>query len=238
MTAPEVFVEHLRQEGYHPRSNKHSNALCRAILEDLQARCHPFAGHAGSGAIVFELNQRVRVGHSEWNIDLLVGPPPTTFPAPGAGHIAKAVPSTIRFACEAKCIMTEHKKAQRNRLRDLDSFHQFVHRYDPNTITAGVTILNIATSFRSPLRPRVTTHKNPVALVEEGIGLMRTLPVRAMPGDPPGLEANAVIIVSHENQKLRTSRLHTGRPAPQVGDPVHYDSFVQRICEIYRQRWG
>jgi hypothetical protein len=134
--------------------------------------------------------------------------------------------------------MTEHKKAQRNRLRDLDSFHQFVHRYDPNTITAGITILNIAPSFRSPLRPSVTRHKNPAALVEEGIDLMRTLPVRAMAVDPPGLEANAVIIVSHDNQNLRTSKLHTGRSALQVGDPVHYDSFLQRICEIYRQRWG
>jgi hypothetical protein len=32
---PPAFVRHLREEGYHPRSDKHSNALAAAIVTDL-----------------------------------------------------------------------------------------------------------------------------------------------------------------------------------------------------------
>ncbi len=238
MSAPEGFVQHLREQGYHPRSNKHSNALSHAVLRDLVERCQLFKLHARVGAIVFEINQRVSVGHSEWNVDMVVGPLHGSLAPPLGGEIGCAVPSTIRLAFETKCIMTEHKKAQRNRLRDLDSFHQFVHRYDPNTIATAMTVFNIAPSFRSPLRSATTIHRNPSVLVREGIGLMRSLPMRAIPTDPPGLEANAVIVVAHDNQDLVQSSLHDRTPAPRMGDPLHYDSFIQRICEIYRQRWA
>jgi hypothetical protein len=44
--------------------------------------------------------------------------------------------------------MTEHGKARRNRQRDLDSFHQFFHRYDADGIAAGITVVNVAPRFR------------------------------------------------------------------------------------------
>ena len=33
MANPAAFIEHLRQAGYHPRSDKHSNALADAIVQ-------------------------------------------------------------------------------------------------------------------------------------------------------------------------------------------------------------
>ncbi|MBI4545097.1 MAG: hypothetical protein HY703_07885 [Gemmatimonadetes bacterium] len=37
MNGPAALVEHLARYNYHPRSDAHSNATCRGILEDLLA---------------------------------------------------------------------------------------------------------------------------------------------------------------------------------------------------------
>jgi len=240
MSAPDRFAAYLLKEPYHPRSNKHSNALLELFLEDLVDQCAKFQEDAASRRIVYELNQKVKVGISDWNVDSVVGPPARAVPAiPHGRRIARALPATYRIACEAKAIMTEHHKAQRNRLRDLDALHQFTHRYDQNTIVAAVTVVNIGERFRSPLRRRATTHKSPATLAKGAIDLLRSLPLRSQPSNGPGLEANAVIVVSYDNsEKKIASSLHTRVPAPQPGDPLHWDSFIRRICDLYTQRWS
>lgn len=145
MPAPDGFVVHLRKDGYHPRSSRHGRALCDLVLRDLLASCRVLAEGAARGGLVYDIQQKIIVGSSEWNIDLVMGPPPSglSAPIPEAG-IMQARPATIRIAIEAKAIMTEHGKARRNRQRDLDSFHQFVHRYDPTAIAAALTVVNLA----------------------------------------------------------------------------------------------
>ncbi len=76
MKAPEAFVRHLAENNYHPRSDAHSNAVCRAIVDDLLAHCPAFAERAQAGEIVAKLNHTVKVNYQDWNIDLAVGPPP------------------------------------------------------------------------------------------------------------------------------------------------------------------
>lgn len=237
MTAPERFVQHLAKEGYHPRSNKHSNALCLAILEDLLERCERLGEHAAAGRLVYTLNHTVKVGHADWNIDLLLGEPATPqLIKEGSINIEQGIPSTIRIALEAKAIMTEHQKAQRNRIRDLGSFHHYAHTHDPFIVSAAVTVINISRTFKSPLRTDVTEHRDPERLVGDAVGLLRTLPLRAQTNEASGLEANTVIVVEHDNTG-GVSRLWTRNPASQPGDPLHYDTFVQRICQRYEQRW-
>lgn len=238
MPAPVRFVEHLRESGYHPRSNLHGKMLCEFVLEDLLASCPRIAEHAADGKIVYEIQRKIIVASSEWNIDLVLGPPAAGMTRTvSAKGIQKLSPATIRIAIEAKTIMTEHGKARRNRQRDLDAFHQFVHRYDPDAIAAGVTVVNIAESFKSPLRPAVSTHRNVRRLVQEIMGLLRALPVRSTPNDAAGLEANGAIVVSHDNVNVSGAKLITTPPAPHVGDPLHYDTFLRRICDRYTQRW-
>jgi hypothetical protein len=184
MSAPERFAAYLLKNPYHPRSNKHSNALMEFFLDDLLALCPQVQSHAADGKLAYELNRRVRVGTSEWNVDLIVGPPAAVVSdAPRERPIARSQPSNFRIACEAKSIMTEHRKAQRNRQRDLDALHQFMHRYDQNTIAAAVTLINAAESFRSPLRPRVTKHRNPLDLARASIELLRMIPTRTHPSN-------------------------------------------------------
>jgi hypothetical protein len=189
---------------------------------------------------------------TEWNIDLVLGSPPgaPVPPPPGTG-ILRARPSTIRIAVEAKAIMTEHRKAARNRQRDLDAFHKHVHDYDPNAVAGGLVQVNIAPRFTSPLRNRTTTcpkcahvftphvttkHKQPASLVKFAVDLFRGLPVRAVTTGS-GLEAICAVVLHHTNDPRAKARIHTAAPAPQVGDPLHYAAFVQRICQHYSQRW-
>jgi hypothetical protein len=212
--------------------------LCEFVLDDLLASCQKLADHAERGTLVYDLNRKIIIGSSQWNIDLVLGPPPAGFtPQPSPRRIQRSPPATIRIAIEAKTIMTEHGKARRNRQRDLDSFHQFIHRYDPDAVAAGLTVVNIAKRFKSPLRAEVSIHRNIDDLVKETMDLLRALPVRALPESGAGLEANGAILVDHDNVTLKKTRLVTSVPAPQVGDPLHYDAFLRRICDRYTQRW-
>ena len=238
MPAPDRFVGHLQRRGYHPRSNRHGNALCQFVLEDLLDCCPLIAEHAAKSQLVYELNRKILVGTSDWNVDLILGPPPAGLArAEPTARVQRSQPATIRIAIEAKTIMTEHGKARRNRQRDLDSFHQFVHRYDSNAIAASLTVVNIAPRFRSPLRPEISAHRKVTELVGQTLGLLRSLPARSSRDEGAGLEANGAIVVDHDNITLDHTRLVSASPAPQVGDPLHYDSFVRRICDRYSQRW-
>ena len=237
MPAPELFVAHLNEAGYHPRSSKHGNALCGFVLADLLVSCPKIAEHAAAGRLVYDLQRKVIVGNSEWNIDLVLGPPPVGAKSkPPAEVIARESPATIRIAIEAKTIMTEHGKARRNRQRDLNSYHQFLHRYDPAAVAAALTVVNLASRFKSPLRNEISTHRNVKTLVEVTLNLLRALPVRNAT-DVAGLEANGALAVEHDNIAGGSTQLVTAAPAPQVGDPLHYETFLRRICDRYAERW-
>jgi hypothetical protein len=239
VSAPDKIVGHLREAGYHPRSNVHGKILCEFVLDDLLAMCPKIAEHAAAGRLVYDIQRKIIIAGSEWNIDLVLGPPPSAPVKPvSARGIHKAPPATIRIAIEAKTVMTEHGKARRNRQRDLDSFHQFVHRYDPESIAAALTVVNVAERFKSPLRAGISLHRNVKNLVQETMSLLRSLPQRSARGDTPGLEANGAIVVSHDNIDAGATRLVGSAPAPQIGDPLHYDSFLRRICDSYTQRWS
>jgi hypothetical protein len=234
---PEAFLRHLQGQGYHSRSNKHSNALAEAMVADLMNCCPAMARKARQGRLVYHLNFTINAGTSDWNVDLVLGaPPPGTQPPQGGALIGKALPSTVQVAIEIKSVMTEHHKAIRNRKRDLEAHHEHVHRYNNRTIAGGVFVINQAETFQSPLRPAVTRHQNPRALVEHCIRQVRSIASRpGLQGD--GLEAKAVMVVDMDNQTYAETAFVTQAPAPPVGDPLHYDAFIQSLCSLYAERF-
>ena len=252
MKGPDLLVEHLRSNLYHPRSDAHSNALCRGILADLIENCPSFAQRAARGEIVAQLNHTATVGHEDWNVDLAVGPPrgvPT--PPSGGEGILFAPPAVIELALEAKSVMTEHGKARRNRLRDLQAFHGHAHAYDPNVVAIGVVVVNVAEFFWSPTRSAsdITRHRGIDDLGESTIDLYRNLPLRRRPTEGAGFEAVAVIVVRHDNIRKNVNLpagsptpadtvLVTKPPAPAVGDPLEYGTMIVRACSAYKERWG
>ena len=236
MALPQAFLGHLRQKGYHPRSDKHSNALGEAIVADLMANCPAMAERAAAGSLVYYLNFTVWVQASKWKTDLVLGTPPPGTNPPTDGRIQRMKPSTVQVAVEFKSTMTEHRKAIFNRKRDLEAHRDHANNYSTDTIAGAGLLVNASPTFQSPLRPETTEHKRPHSLVRRCVDVMRTVPIRGGP-DERGLDANTVLVVSMDNINLETTAFVDRQPAPTVGDPLHYDSFIQRICNDYRTRF-
>jgi hypothetical protein len=250
------LIENLRESGYHPRTSKHSDFQSLIIIRDLVAQCPLIAARAATGELVAKLRHHQMVGHADWVIDIAMGtcagsPKP---PDKAKGTIAIAPPVVIQIAIELKSIWTEHGKARLNRLRDFNSFHGYAHQYDPNTVAAAFLVINSAENFWSPLRPPsdVTKHtrakKTSRQLARETLDKFRSIHLRNSSADAPGLEGLGVVVVEHDNLVMnpdaaKYANLHKktaaapSPPNPALGDPLHYESMLQRICSAYTQRF-
>jgi hypothetical protein len=179
------------------------------------------AEDARQGRLVYDLNFTLHAGTSDWNVDLVLGAPSlNSAPPVPEQRIRRATPSTVYIAIEIKGVMTEHHKAVKNRKRDLEAHHEHVHRYNNSAIAAGVLVVNQAATFKSPLRPEVTQHKDPKELVKHCIQQIRSVTTR--PGlQGEGLEAKTVLVVDMDNQDLAATKFVTDSPAPSIGDPLN-----------------
>jgi hypothetical protein len=239
VSPPQALLNHLRSTGYHPRSPKHSDALGEAIVADLLATCPLIAKRAARGELVYWPNFDLHYGTSQWNIDLVLGTPPPSSGAPQQGQpILKEPPSSVQIALEFKTVMTEHRKAVKNRKRDMEAHHEHVHNYDQQAIAGGVLLINASETFRSPLRGgAITTHPKIADKIQHCMNEVRAISVRGGPTGY-GLDAKTAILVNLDNVNLAGTSYFTASPAPQVGDPLHYDAFIQRLCSEYQRRFG
>jgi len=227
---------------YHPRSDAHSVALCRFIIQDLLATCDTLREQALAGTVVYGINYShvFPLNKKKKTLDLAIGagaPDTTKESVPG---IYQGTISTLLFACESKTNMTEHAKSQPRIFDELSSSHEIVHQGEGNqVIAAGITVVNIAATFVSPLRQKsttlhITTHKQPQA-AERMIRHLRGLPIRDE-SEGVGFDAYANIVINCDNQ--HPAKLHTKPPAPQPGDADEYGTFLTRVSSLYRDRFG
>jgi hypothetical protein len=215
---------------YHSRSNTHSIALCDFILQDLLKACPCLQAHMQANKVISGINaMNTFPNGKKKNLDLAIGTPGT---AGGFGRVL--------IACEAKTVMTEHGKSEPRVFDELSSSHEIVHQGDPDAIAAGITVVNIANTFISPLRQNSTTvqyvsqHKQPHA-AEKMIKHLRGLPIRSMVG-AVGFDAYATFVVDCDN--VGPVSLWSRSPAPQPGDKDHYDTFLSQISTAYTTRFG
>lgn len=233
---PSDFIAHLQKAGYHPRSDKHSNALANAIVKDLVSHCELIRIRAESGELVYSLNFDIEAATATWNVDLVIGRPPLgeVLPQP-SGAIRASSPASIDIAIEIKSVMTEHRKAVKNRKRDLEAHHEHIHKYDDSAIAGGVLVINGSSTFKSPLKTVITRHNDPTALMTHCLSELNAVSYRNRP-DGTGLDAKCAIIVDCENIDSTMTNYILSPPAPQAGSPLYYDAFIQRICQVYTQR--
>jgi hypothetical protein len=211
--------------------------MCDFLLRDLCANCPGLDSMANAGEIVYQTNYTVNKGtRSEWNIDLVMGPGASKSILPGTS-IAKADPSEIWIAVDAKAIMTEHGKARRNRQRDLNSMGEILRRKNPVPVTGAYVVINMADSFRSPLRNKITQHKNIERIVTETVSLMMEVLKNGEAGRP-GLDAVGITVIDYTNTEGSECRLVEGPPAPDSISPLHYDRFISALCAEFSQRFG
>lgn len=221
---------------YHSRSDAHSIALCELVLRDILQTCQPLADHSLADRIVFGINARHTFPNGKTKtLDLAIGTPRAI--AEGerfAGAINKGEIDRVLLACEAKTCMTEHGKSQPRIFDELGSSHQIVHQGDREAIACGITVVNIAKTFVSPLRQKskklhVSEHKQPHA-AERMVKHLRGLPIRDTV-EGFGFDAYATVVIDCDNRGPAT--LWTDPPAPQPGERDHYETFVRRIADAY-----
>lgn len=207
-------------------------------MNDLLVYCPKIKEKAALGQIVYSNNITVSVGTADWTIDLVIGTSPLGMSAPEPPEqIRKTPPATIQVAIEIKSVMTEHRKAIKNRKRDFEAHHTHAHQYNQTTLAGGVMILNASQTFKSPLRPEITVHKNPPDLIAHCMNEMKSITSSGGNVGTQGLDAMGVIVVDCNNIDLSDCRYVTSRPAPMMGDPLNYDAFIQKICDYYMARF-
>jgi len=251
----DAIVDHAQNFGYHPRSSAQSDMQSRYIVADLLNRCPKLQDRALQGNVVVRFTHHQQVGYEDWKIDIAIGTPAYPTP-PHAALISEETPVLIQIAIELKSVWTEHNKAKRNRLRDFAAFHGHAHRYDNRVVAGAFLAVNASDAFFSPLnagRPQpITVHGlgtgSGLAAAKGTIDLFRSIHLRNSAIDPPGLEALGVVVVKHDNfNALPPSLAHLAQhessigirnqPAPRIGDPLHYETFLQRICTQYSSRY-
>jgi hypothetical protein len=255
MSIDNKFVQHLAEAGYHPRSSKHGDFLSEIIISDLIDDCPLMKKRAERGELVVKPRHKQQVGYDEWVIDIAFGTcAGKPVPPPAGKAINFTAPAVIQVAIELKSIFTEHGKARKNRLRDFNAFHGYAHTYSPQTVAGAFLAVNSSEHFYSPLRKQddITRHGKSPALARQmaknAVDLFRSIPLRNTLSDPPGLEAIGVIAVEHDNipfhpnprrysSQHRPTRVAPVPPGLPVGDPMHYQSMIQRICSQYTQRF-
>lgn len=262
----EVIVAEVAATAYHPRTSKHSDTQSLVIIRDLLASCPILAQRAASGHLVGKLRHHQQVGHNDWVIDIALGTPAGLPKPPDDGELIRlTAPALIQIAMELKSIWTEHGKARKNRLRDFNAFHAYARQYDPKTIAAAFLVVNAAELFLSPLnlgslsREPITRHgqkgKSTQQVIKETVDIFRSIHLRTGISDPEGLDALGVVVVEHDNLNFLDGRaqyaavqskyghLHkptvvaSRPPGLKVGDPLHYSTMIQRICNAYTERF-
>lgn len=229
---------------YHSRSDAHSVALCLLILEDLLDASSSLRAQAEIGLIAYGINVAYRApsGKSK-NLDLALGTAEGTTSLDWVGKhaIQRATQlKEVRVSCEAKSVMTEHKKSQPRVYDELSSSHEIVHASLPNAIAAGVTVVNASASFVSPLRQTspstlyVSEHRQPY-VTESMVNHLRGLAIRDQVGQV-GFDAYATIVIDCDNRTY--CRLVTSPPAPDGAAGDSYETFVRRIAAFYEDRFG
>jgi hypothetical protein len=209
--------------GFNPRSQANSNALSDFVISDIQQLCPEMAAHLKSDELTPVKNADVLTKVASRNVDLVLRDP--------AG--------TIRSAIEHKTIMTAHGKARWNRYGDIIAYCNHMHNHHRECIAGSTVIINCSLAYENPdlfakglVRPRFDMRK----IVADTTKIFLDIPLRSVPEEPSDQpEALAVIVVDYDGQ--HPAKLVTGDMTPQPDSPIHYDRFLARICNLYRQRF-
>jgi hypothetical protein len=151
---------------------------------------------------------------------------------------------SVHVALEAKACMTAHIKALPRLYDEMNSSHGAIHGSADFAIAAGFAMVNFSDSFISPgLNTwRIGRRKAIVSQLRQPDDTIRTIeklkeiPRRAAQ-NTDGFDALGIVIVRMANDGTPVEIV--GRePAPNSGDPWHYDQMIRRIASLYATKFG
>ncbi len=204
-----------------------SNALADFVVADLHDNCRALAKDISSEQLQPIKNADVRTRVASRNVDLV-------FAEQGLS------PGAVRAAVENKTIMTAHGKARWNRYGDLIAYCNHLHNHRADCIATAIVIINCCPTYENPdsfakglVRPKFDMQR----VIKETVKIFADIPLRSSANDPNDQpEALAVIVVNYDGQ--HPAKLVADELAPQRGNPIHYDSFLETLCSLYGKRFG
>lgn len=158
-------------------------------------------------------------------------------------EIAIANVGAVLVALEAKASMTAHQKALPRLYDELNSSHQIVHGASNQALAIGYVQINAANRFASSVTNRFSWSERPVVLNEhkqpkavfDVLGKVAELPRRTgTTGN--GFDGIGVTVLDFENHGGPV-HLVNASPAPQEGEPFHYNSMIVRMANEYDSRF-
>jgi hypothetical protein len=145
---------------------------------------------------------------------------------------------------EAKAVMTEFGKARPRVYDELNSSHQTIHGDTDSSIAAGLAMINMADSFVSPIRnpwplagrqAELNPHNQPKDAAG-AIDKIKQLPRRSAAG-AVGFDALGLLVMNCLNDGSPVTIVNAP-PAPQPGEFLFYDNFIERIETLYSSRFA
>ncbi|MGD1028348.1 hypothetical protein [Candidatus Binatus soli] len=213
--------------GFNPRAQQNSNALSGFVVADLCAASPSIQIGLASGLLHEKKNAEVYTKVANRNVDLIL-------------HTGTAPVISVVTSVENKSIMAAHGKARKNRYGDLIAYSNHMHNHRRDCIAAGIVIVNISPTYENPdpfAKGMVRAKFDMQKVVAATVKLFAGMPLRDDPDEPSDQpEALAVIVVDYDGGN--PSKLVTELPAPQLGESIHYGSFLKRIAILYEKRFN
>ena len=230
MTAVERYTAWINENiGFNPRAQQNSNALSQFVIEDLCRVCPALDRDLDEEQVVVRLNAPVATRVARRNVDLVF-----------REVVAEGPLRQVRLAIEHKTIMTAHGKARWNRYGDIIAYANHLHNHWTKAIAASIVAINMNPNYLNPdpfARTIERSYTNMMKVVTDTINIFTNVPLRDLE-DEPNDQPEAVGIVVLDYDGANPARLVTGPPAPQAGEPGHYETFLRRLCELYCRRYG
>lgn len=228
--APARYIEWVNAHlGFNPRSQQNSDALSGYVTDDLRRYSASLNTALVDHRLQMRLNEKIRTHIAGRDIDLVLVDPAEPGPL-----------NRARLAVENKTIMTAHGKARWNRYGDLIAYSNHLHNHSLQAIAGAVVTINVNPNYFNPdpfAADVERNYGNMRKIVEDTVAIFVGIPPREKsdePNDQP--EGIAVIVVDYDG--VNPATLVTDSRAPQPGDPVHYDSFAQRLARLYDSRFA
>jgi hypothetical protein len=145
----------------------------------------------------------------------------------------------VLVALEAKATMTAHIRALPRLYDELNSSHLCVHGASRQALAIGFAIINAAGRFASSDLNKVELTKVDRTYTEEpqprsltrALGKLAEIPRRSNTRET-GFDAVGVVVIDGANDGTPFT-LVTAPPAPQPGEPFHYDGMIVRVANEY-----
>jgi hypothetical protein len=210
---------------YHPRSNELAAAVRHQLLGDLFGSSRALAAAGAAGTLVCDFNVRLETDNGrKKRIDLVLGAPEVPSAIQPAPHtILKARVGLPAAAIEIKSCMTAHSKAVPRLGDELMASAEVVRGAAPRATIGGILIINVSSTFTSPLAlPGPTRHRQPFDAQSVIAKLTSRLDKARL------FHAFAMCVIDFDNERKALAV----DPADWVPDGYRYDAFVARFGSL------